>query len=73
MTDTEYGYLLNHFIGVQGGNTKFTWKSVPEYIDTTHDGSPDGGNMEGRWVIGSFNSKPNAHSWNADIIFEEDI
>ena len=73
MTDTEYGYLLNHFIGVQGGGVKFTWKSVPDYVDTTHDGTADGGNMEGRWVIGSFSSNTNPYSHDAEITFEEDI
>ena len=73
MSDTNFAYLHAHYIEALGGYDTFLWKCVPSYIDTTHDGIADGGNMTGRWLEGSYKFSPNAKTWNAEIIFEEDI
>lgn len=73
MTDVNFWTLYNHYYSTYGGYDSFPWASVPSYIDTDQDGTPDGSNLTGRWVEGSFQFKPNAHSWDAEIVFEKAI
>lgn len=73
LSDANFGILSAHYYARKGSGTSFQWKSVPAYIDTNHDGTPDGSDMYGRWIQGSFKFQPNAHSWDAEIDFEEEI
>ena len=73
MTDGEFWQLHHHYYGCLGGYDSFIWKDVPSYIDADHDGTPDGDDMTGRWVEGSFKFSPNPRSWNAEVDFEEEV
>jgi len=71
--DTNFWTLHNHYYGRYGGYDSFSWQSVPSYIDTNQDGTPDGTDMTGRWVEGSFQFQPESRSWSAEIVFEKVI
>jgi len=73
LSDTDFWTLYNHYYSAKGGYDSFVWSSVPSYIDTDQDGTPDGSNITGRWVTGSFRFKPKANSWEAEIEFEKEV
>ena len=73
MSDTNFATLNAHYSSTSGGYASFTWTCVPSYIDTDHDGTPDGNDMTGRWVKGTYQFTPNAHSWNVEITFEQNV
>jgi len=68
LSDAEYAILLGQYRGVTGEYAAFDWYTVPSYID---GGSGSGVSMHGRWVSQP-KFKPNARSWNVEIIFEKD-
>jgi len=66
LTTVEKNILKDHFDDQSGGYYKFTWTSVPDYID-------DSPNMDGRWVKGTLRMMPIAPNvWNCAITFEKD-
>ena len=71
--ETNFWLLRNHYYDRQGGYASFVWTSVPAWIDTNQDDLADGSNITGRWVEGTFKSKPKAASWDAEIVFEEAV
>lgn len=73
ITDDQYATILTHFQSTYGGYDSFLWDCVPSYIDGDHDGIADGTSMTGRWIKGSFDAKPEAHSWNVSLDFEEEV
>jgi hypothetical protein len=73
LSDTNFWALYNHFYGRYGGYDSFSWQSVPSYIDTDQDGTPDGSNLTGRWVDKSFSFRPLANGWDAEVVFEVDV
>ena len=65
-TTVEKNTLKTHFDDQSGSYYKFTWSSVPSYIDS-------GANIDGRWVKGSLRTMPIApNAWNCRITFEKD-
>ena len=72
LSDANRGTILNHYHTCLGGYDYFSWQSVPSYIDTNLDGTPDGSNMTGRWVPGTLNMTPRANGWDVEIVFEKD-
>ena len=73
LSDANRGVLLNHIYQCKGGFDSFSWQSVPSYIDTDLDGTPDGSNMTGRWVEKSYDQTPRENAWDCEIIFEKAI
>ena len=71
MSNANFWTLYNHVYSCKGGFDSFSWKSVPLYIDTNQDSVEDGADLTGRWVEGTFKFKPNAKSWDAEIVFEK--
>jgi len=71
LSETDFWTLYNHYHSCKGEYDSFSWTSVPSYIDTDQDGTPDGSNMTGHWVTNSLTFQPLAVGlWQAEIIFE---
>jgi len=71
MSNTNFWALHKHVYDRYVGYDSFSWQSVPAYIDTDMDGTPDGSNLTGRWVKDTFKFDPGPDSWDAEIVFEK--
>lgn len=68
LTTTEKNALFDHFNDQSGAYYKFTWQTVPTYIDDSSNND-----MDGRWVKGSLRMKPiGPDIWDCEITFEKD-
>ncbi len=66
LSDAQFTAFIAHIDARHSGFEAFSWQSVPAYIDA-------GANKTGRWVDKSFKPKPKAKSWDATIVFEQDV
>lgn len=73
LSDTKFWTLHKHYYDQKGGYSKFVWKDVPTYIDTDMNGTVDGSDITVRYVDGSFSFKPNAKTWNAEVVVEKEV
>ncbi len=71
LSDANFEVLRDHQMGRYGGYDNFAWLSaaIPAYIIALLD--LGGGDLDGRWVKGTFKATPKSNSWNAEIIFEK--
>jgi hypothetical protein len=72
LSDADFETLLDHYNSCYGGYDSFNWmnSAIPSYILLLLDLTTE--NITGRWVHGSLTFKPEAKSWDASIIFEEE-
>lgn len=73
MSDANFKTLRDHYKTSYGEYDNFDWKNayIPDYILTLLGLTSE--DISGRWVRGSFRSKPLANSWDADITFEKAV
>ena len=69
LSNADKEILLAHYNNQSGGYSKFTWETVPSYIDGASNNDKDG-----RWIDKSLRMNPVGPTlWDCEITFEEDI
>jgi hypothetical protein len=66
LTSAQMNTWLTHFNDNSGAYYKFTWNTVPSYVNS-------GANIDGRWVKGTWRASPlKGGYWSCEAVFEKD-